>query len=246
MALSSNTLTHFTKQKEALLGILQDNFKIFFCKEAVYLGGKRQNFYAPMVSFCDIPMSEIKDHIKKYGSYGIGLTKEWALKNGLNPVLYVAPNSALSTSYRTAMRHFLAVSNESDDGATNEEMALVDVLRYMKNYEGPLERKGERIKNYRFSDEREWRYAPPFTGDEEMLVAKSAFETEPEHYSEMYSNHRLEFEPNDIKYIIIKDDSEIREVINHLRVAKGKKYSLDEIERLTTRILTTEQIMGDF
>jgi hypothetical protein len=56
---------------------------------------------------------------------------------------------------------------------------------------------------------------------------------------------RLEFEPNDIKYIIINDDSEITEFVNHLRVAKGNKYSFHDVERLTTRILTSEQIFGD-
>jgi hypothetical protein len=56
---------------------------------------------------------------------------------------------------------------------------------------------------------------------------------------------RLEFEPNDIKYIIINDDSEIGEFVDHLRRVKGKNYSLHDIERLTTRIFTTEQIKTD-
>lgn len=255
MALSSNTLTHFTREKEALFGILQGHFKIFFCKEVVRLTkGKRWSFYTPMVSFCDIPMSEIKDHIKKYGSYGIGLTKEWAMRNGLNPVLYVASNSALSASYRTAMRFYLDGSEDGSEdrsGKADEllpeaEMALADVLRYMKNYEGPLERKSEKIENYRFSDEREWRYVPPYSNENEMFVARVEYEKNPETYSDMYDSCRLEFTPDDIKYIIINDDSEIREIINHLRNINGVRHSLDEIERLTTRILTTEQIKGDF
>lgn len=56
---------------------------------------------------------------------------------------------------------------------------------------------------------------------------------------------RLSFEPNDIKYIIIDNDDEISEVADHLRRAKGSKYSYADIERLTTRILTCEQIMSD-
>jgi len=56
---------------------------------------------------------------------------------------------------------------------------------------------------------------------------------------------RLVFEPSDIKYIIIRDDSEIAEFIDHLRRIKGKNYSLHDIERLTTRLLTSEQIIGD-
>lgn len=125
-------------------------------------------------------------------------------------------------------------------------LAFLDVLRYMKNYEGPLERKVETLENYRFSDEREWRYSPPRSDNKRVIVSVPKYEEKPEEFYGMYSDCRLEFSPNDIKYIIINDDSEIREVINHLRDANGRKHSLDEIERLTSRILTTEQIKGDF
>ncbi|VWC64054.1 abortive infection system antitoxin AbiGi family protein [Burkholderia lata] len=245
MALSSNTLTHFTQKKEALFGILQGHFKIFFCKETVRLTKRRQwNFYAPMVSFCDIPMSEIKDHIEKYGSYGIGLTKEWAVKNGLNPVLYVSRESALSESYHAAMKYY--VEGEEEESASLGELALLDFFGYMKNYEARLDRKGTRIDKYRFSDEREWRFVPRHTDDNEVLVARTTYEKNPSKYSNLYSDFELKFEPDDIKYIIINDDSEIREVINHLRATSGGKYSFDEVDRLTSRILTTEQIKGDF
>lgn len=62
---------------------------------------------------------------------------------------------------------------------------------------------------------------------------------------EKLTDLRLTFAPNDIKYIIINDDSEIRDFIDHLRRAKGKKFTLDDIERLTTRLLTSEQIQSD-
>jgi hypothetical protein len=245
MPLSSNTLIHFTNKKETLFKILEESFKIYHCKEVVVLGGKRHVIYVPMVSFCDIPMSEIKDHIGKYGCYGIGLTKEWAVKNKLNPVLYISAASTLSDSYRTAVGHFVRLSG-ADGGATPEEMALLDILRYMKNYEGKLERKTETIENYRFSDEREWRFVPDYLGDEQMLVRKADFEENPHEYSGEFDHLRLQFDPSDIKYIIIKDETEIGEFVEHLRKTGGKKCTVHELERLTTRILTTEQIMGDF
>jgi len=92
MALSSNSLIHLTKEKQALIGILTENFKIKFCLENLLTQKGNLKYAVPMVSFCDIPMSEIKDHVSKYGSYGIGLTKEWGQSNNLNPVFYVDRN----------------------------------------------------------------------------------------------------------------------------------------------------------
>jgi len=246
MSLSANTLIHFTDNKEKLKSILQENFRIFMCKENIFLGGMPGNIYAPMVSFCDIPLSEIKEHISKYGSYGLGMTKEWGMRKGLNPVLYVAQNSTLSESYRQALVHFI----KTDDGVnywSNEQKALADIVRYLKNYEADLTRCGKTTINYRFSDEREWRYVPPYTEKCEMVLTAEDYEV-PENKSAADASlidFRLEFEPNDIKYIIINDDSEIGEFVDHLRRVKGKNYTLHDIERLTTRILTTEQIKSD-
>lgn len=41
-----------------------------------------------MVCFCDIPLSEINLHTKKFGKYGIGVSKEWAGKQNITPVVY--------------------------------------------------------------------------------------------------------------------------------------------------------------
>ena len=247
MALSANTLIHFTSDKASLKGILEDNFQVFNCREEIVLGGHRSALYLPMVSFCDIPLSEVKDHITKYGSYGIGMTKEWGMGQGLNPVLYIAPNSKLSESYRFAFNSFTGVGGGGTYSWSEEQRALADVVRYIKNYEGDLTRKGNTIKNYRFSDEREWRYVPPHRTDCEMVMDASWYSdaTNQAAADAKLKPLRLKFTPNDIRYIIIKDDSEIADFVAHLRVAKGTIYSYHDVERLTTRILTAEQIHGD-
>lgn len=245
MTISSSCLIHFTQDKESLLGILESNFKVYNCKESISFSDKVSDFRIPMVSFCDIPLSQIKEHISKYGKYGIGLTKEWGIRKRLNPVLYIAKKSFIAESYSTAFIHF--IKDENPDNFSDEQKALIDVIRYIKNYEGTLTRKSQTTKNYRFSDEREWRYVPPVDEDCEMIVSESWYEV-PENKKEMDARLnplKLSFDPNDIKYIIIDNDSEINEFVDHLKKVKGKNYTYHDIERLTTRILTCEQIMSD-
>ncbi|MNC43955.1 hypothetical protein D3C75_928440 [compost metagenome] len=111
-----------------------------------------------------------------------------------------------------------------------------------------LERNGETAKKYRFSDEREWRYVPDIDHTCKMYYNKYDF-AEPgakEEAAKSVADLRLKFEPDDIKYIIIKDESEITEFVNHLRASKGANFSMHTVEKLTTRILTSEQIKTDF
>lgn len=247
MALSSNTIIHFTKTADALKGILQHNFKLKYCVENVNFEGPL-DYAAPMVSFCDIPLSQIKEHIGKYGAYGLGLTKEWAERQRLNPVLYVQSNSFLAKSIQTTYLKFVQSSNIVDWKLLNEEeQDMLNVLRYVKNYEADLSRGGIVEKNYRFSDEREWRYTPDYESCNVMAVTPTAYRTieEKKVLNSALSSLRLSFEPDDIKYIIIERDSEISEFLNVLRDTKGNKYSLNDLERLMTRIITTEQIKTD-
>jgi hypothetical protein len=251
MSLSSNTLIHFTDSADNLKGILTSNFKLSYCKECTVIGGKKSEFHVPMVSFCDIPLSQIKEHISKYGDYGIGMTRSWARKNGLNPVLYMDKSSRLSSSYRTALKYFSSSAAKAgtatlDDDHKNAVIALADILGYVKNYEGDLVRKGQSTQNYRFSDEREWRYVPASSAKQLWLVPSKTYKEagREEKAKSLAEQHLLEFEPNDIKYIIIRNDSEIGDFIEHLRHAK-RKYIHEDVERLTTRILTTEQIRDD-
>jgi len=251
---SSNSLIHFTNDKERLKSIFLENFRIGYCKETPTLGGFGTLSYVPMVSFCDIPLSQIKEHISKYGEYGIGLTREWGIRNKLNPVLYLEPGSLLSESYRAAANYFLSKANAEKEVVARSDdyfravLALGEMQSYTKNYQGDLVRRdGSRTPNYRFSDEREWRYVLPCQNGATPIMSEDTFNSPhgQARARDLIARTRLVFEPNDIRYVIIKDDSEIREFVEHLRNAKGGKYSQHDIDRLTTRILTTEQIRQD-
>jgi len=78
-----------------------------------------------------------------------------------------------------------------------------------------------------------------------MIANATAYLKNKETSNEFLAELRLNFEPGDIKYIIIKHDHEISEFIDILRKTKGK-YAYDDVERLMTRIITVEQIETDF
>ncbi len=83
MALHPSILFHFTKSFDNLKAILLEAFKPSYANETIR--GKKKDgsefvkeFAVPIASFCDLRVSELQEHIENYGSFGIGLTKEWA------------------------------------------------------------------------------------------------------------------------------------------------------------------------
>lgn len=247
MAISSSSIIHFTRKKSALKGILTDNFKVKYCLETVRAESKENCYAVPMVSFCDIPLSQVKDHINKYGSYGIGLTKEWAKKERLSPVQYVAAGSFYASSLKMVINSIVPKDQAKWKDLTDSQRAVIDLMCYLKNYEGDLRRGEKTIQNYRYYDEREWRYVPEYSSGFPMIVAEANYEeaAQKSAANRLLSAIRLGFEPSDIKYIIVKSESEVHEFVQVIRDAKGKNFTLKDIELLTTRIITKDQIESD-
>jgi hypothetical protein len=53
--------------------------------------------YVPnMVCFCDIPIGDLSIHISKYSPFGLSLKKSYLIERGVNPILYIEKNSAIS------------------------------------------------------------------------------------------------------------------------------------------------------
>lgn len=250
-SLYPDILFHFTK-KEYLWGILSETFSVSYAREKIVGGNKSTEFYTPMVSFCDLKVSELKTHMEKYGNYGIGLTKKWANQQGLNPVFYVNKQSPFTSDFIRAVGD-LKKHLDCVPGIIAREMAkttyknILNTYSYIKNYEGDLVRSnGKTTRNYRFADEREWRFVPSINSGIPPLLPSSKISTieEKDQYNIMASYVKLRFKPEDIKYLIIKTDDEIIELINHLENAKVNFHE-DTRRRLMSRILTAEQINKD-
>ena len=162
-------------------------------------------------------------------------------------MLYLDQNSHLSNSYLKLYNNILT-SQKTTNEINETEQYLLDTLRYIKNYEADLIRGGDIIKNYRFSDEREWRYCPKYDECEDLIIDIDEYDTpeKKEECNNQLSKLSLDFGPNDIKYIIIERESEISEFLDVLKKSKGNKYSYNDLERLMTRITTSEQLLTDF
>lgn len=252
MRLYPNILFHFT-DKNALFNILEDSFKVSYARERIKGQNAVREFAVPMVSFCDLRLSELKDHIEKYGKFGIGLTKEWAFRNGLNPVMYINETSHFTDNFIKGLDGIYTLINtivdkEYANNLTNDYLNILNTYRYLKNYQGELKRNKEILKDYRFADEREWRFVPPIS---EKLnywpfipISRIKTKKEKEIFNLSISHIKLNFVPDDINYLIVDTDKEINPLIRHLQNVKNR-FDQDTIERLTSRILTSEQIEND-
>lgn len=257
--LSSNCLFHFTNSAERLIGILKKSFKPRFCLEDLSMFGigegledssELDELAIPMVCFCDIPLSKVKNHLSFYGNYGIGLTKEWGISNGVSPILYLDSTSETTKALRT-LNHTIANTSIDAEPFFVVKQAYLRFYRFCKPYEGKFWRNGSYLEGVRFYDEREWRYVPDIEPGKESItpwlyrnqyfdeiIRSEANEVLEEDYS-------LNFQPDDIKYIIVENEDQILSIIKAVERIKGK-FDSDTLKRLTSRILTKQQIIEDF
>lgn len=245
-------LFHFTKYIKNFRLILQDRcFKVSYAREQVYGKTYSRDFGAPMVSFCDLRLSELRAHTKNYGNYGIGLSKDWAYKNGLNPVLYLNQNCAFINNFMDALDgiHKNVISTENIYSGNNSDVLeesyhkILRTYMYAKNYEGDLYRSGVlKKKDYRFANEREWRYVPDNT---DFVPQASMTGDWKSIWNAKISNRDLKFGLEDIAYIIIGKDIQRSNLIDHIEKRLGVSYKKDVLQKLSSRIMTVEQIQRD-
>lgn len=227
MSVSSNTLFHFTDEMDKIRKIIEQ--KSFWPKYSKEHGW---NFLiaVPMTCFCDIPLSQIKNHIDWYGSYGLGLSKEWAIGKGISPVLYMT-------------RHTVSLISFLTKGVNSKQERIRSILARMKPYIGENERNGKQQESYNYYNEREWRYVPNM--DDKMdLCLKVKKNTDINDINKKTDDckYRLSFEYSDIRYLFVDSEND------RLLLLK----TIDEIEMndtqkilLKSKIMTRSQLEGD-
>ncbi len=268
--ISANTVFHFTKNLSNLKNILKHGFYPHYCVESweLYFNNKKA-LAVPIICFCDIPLSQIKDHIFNYGYYAIGLTKNWAIKNKVSPVLYSYKDSDLinclseNLTYATNLNDVFIKAAQKIKNNKNIidtfSSLLTNAIRtfsYMKPYEGNKWEDGKFLKKtIRFYDEREWRFVPIIKPNKKKdntipypFLDSSTFQFKKllEEANSKLVKYKLAIAFSDIKYLIIKSENEIPKLINIIEHMIDTSFSKNQINILKTKILTVEQIVADF
>lgn len=275
--IKSNSLFHFTLKEEYLLDILENGFWPRYCFEDIeWLIPKdlknelkkqeEDNFWEtltkklikynissiayPMSCFCDIPLSKITAHTDLYGSFGLGMTKEWGIRKGLNPIFYLSDNSIIPN----LIRNFILKNIPADaiNLLFSSELSpntTLQLMKFLKPLRGRMKANGKEVtKN--FDEECEWRYAPAsdennrfpnfllniLSGSNEELLNSNAIT------KKLAS---LKFEPSDIKYIFVPEDSHIPVIINKINEI-FKDYPADERLILLSKVISLDTIKKDF
>ena len=244
--------------------IISDGFVPSYCIENV----GDMEYYIPMVSFCNIPIKDV-DLYMRYGKYGIGMSLEWTLRNSISPVVYVhetTPFRNLHSEINKIQMWNLVnkqiyngieakLKGEQDETDYSEYRKMlseinnitIPTIQFFKNWKTNY--KGKDIITYQ---EREWRYIPKLEGDEKRIltnqdkefkeIKKGVFRQKPH-----FPSHSLEIENlSDIKYVMIKEESQREKIINLLMRKFGKETVLESILAGRLSILTDEIIKSDF
>jgi len=244
--ISSNTLFHFT-DGENLISILKEGFKPHLCMEDLNFfltdepteeDAEELQHAIPMICFCDIPLSQSKNHMSTYGNYGIGLNKDWGKRNSISPVLYAYKKSKITSVIQQILINF-----------PNDILwyDLYCIFCFTKAYEGRKEKEGRFSDEIiRFYDEREWRYVPPIEDFHDCCLYKREYldKSHRRYIQDRLDKMPLNFEASDIKYIIVSSEEKIIHIIDEIE--KMDRFDKNDKKLLYSRIISAKQINEDF
>jgi hypothetical protein len=245
---SSSALFHFTSSIKHLKGILRDGFCPRYCLEYTLdaadrkaVSQRRHPTYAlPMVCFCDLPLSLIKSHLEEYGHYGIGLTREWGIRNGLAPVIY----THVRARTRQPVKRLITRAAKSTDASLAKDLNIL--AAYTKPYEGSAWRKRHIERRVKFYNEREWRYVP-----EPSLLNWEDFNNyakKDKLHKWLQKEYALPIHPSDVQYLILPpDDTEdnVLDLYKYLMKLYRKRFGEKEAILVSTTIMTSDCIFED-
>lgn len=203
ISISSHCLFHYTHTEGNLKSILEKGLMYSCIGEKI--PGTHVMYLANAICFCDIPLSQISEHVSWYGPYAIGFKPQFVKSNGGTPVCYV--HSASS---------FIKPKSKSTDRIKYFEQ--FPITPFLKQNYGKQRRYQCRKASFKnFYDEKEWRIVEsnrwlvfPFTNlqDKRQIVSDAKIGVKRQY---------LTFTPEMIDFIILKERTEVVPFLNWLK-----------------------------
>lgn len=165
------------------------------------------------------------------------------MEKGLNPILYVSETSPLTESIRTSFRG--AVKLRKDLGEDDYINSMRHIAAFVKPIVGTMMVK-DKPKRKEFYLENEWRYIAQDGGIEPYLKRDQYDDalTRQKWNAQAEIHGKLEFSPDDVRYIFVPRDSDIPGLVDFIE-RKLDSHSSAKIKLLMTRITSLEHMSKD-
>lgn len=198
-------------------------------------------------------LGEESTHTDFYGEYGIAFFKNWVQERNFQPVQYINPKSTFAIQFKNTFEFVLGQDN-IDDLVVSD---IISRLSYFKPLYGKMTRTIERktisvLKN--FHDECEWRFVPKEEDLEKLNMSSVIFDEETMKLSnqisdrlsdERYKKLCINFEFQDIRYLIVPDLAARKRLIDYIMMLKSGIVD-EEKYLLISKILVLQDIKRDF
>lgn len=249
MGLSSNTLWHQTDYPFLKKIIKDRKFKLRFSVEDLKSASPFEfKFAFPMISFSDIPISEYNTHLNKYGGFSIGMSREWIEGNQFTPVLYYGKNSILLRDVVERVVFYRVIYDSLSDFEKTDFNIFLYNIAHAKNYQGFLKTSYTEYENYRFSDEREWRFVPQiseFDNIYEFYYDPTIYKKSKIILNDGLKGAGIQFDLKDIRYIIAKTEYQIFTIKKLLQKSFQKQIPSNGWDGVNINFFTHKQIKND-
>lgn len=268
--LSANALFNFMPEYGYLETIINNmyfspryNTEYVDYLELDYQGEKFKKWMIPMTCFCDIPLHQVSHHaegIDGYGKFCIAIHKEFGIRNNIQPVQYLNPESVLTRNLKEAINILITNIERTDKGnpALDSDTYvtltnyLFEHLTIIKPLYGLMDKKSRLIQK-NFHDEHEWRYVPQLNYNElpPMLIDEEEILVEQERkiFTESIAHSKnglLKFKVEDIRYIFVDTVESRDKLINFIHHKKGRKWTLEEKYLLVSKIKVYNELKEDW
>jgi hypothetical protein len=192
----------------------------------------------------------LNDHLEWYGYYGLGLSKEWGMRQKIQPVQYINPSSLLLSEFSLVLRESIKNIEKTSELDKLLLSFITHQLLYTKSYSGDvINPQGNKRTTKCFLDESEWRFIPEKSSLENPLVI-----SDKDYLNEIFikriSNKlqgnidaSLKFEYSDLKYIVVNTISDFELLLRKLEDAGIEN---NDLHILISKFIIWETSKEDF